>query len=88
MSPEGLDHDLELLLEAATAAHRQRDAAGRILPAPAWADLQANQRELLFERQLRSRALERALHPEGMTSTAREVLAVARVLRQLAGAEE
>ena len=79
-----MNDDLELLLEQATAAHRQRDAAGRILPAPAWADLKPEQRQQLFDRQCQSRALERALHPEGMTSTAREVLAVAGGLRQIA----
>lgn len=73
----------ELLLEAATAAHRDRDTHGRILPSPAWADLAPAERAALFDRQLAARRLEQAIDPQGLSSTARVVLERAAGLGQV-----
>ena len=64
----------DVLIEAATTAHRDRDATGRILPSAAWHDLGPEEREKLFRNQLVSRRLERAADPDGLTTTARAVL--------------
>ena len=81
--------ELDALLEAATTAYRERDTSGRIDPSPQWADLTPEQRDVLYERQLLSRALERALHPRQLSSTAGAVLGRAASLPQLtAGADE
>ena len=74
--------DLESLLEAAASAFRERDPAGRIQPSPAWWDLAPAERDLAFERQLRSRLLECALDPAGRSATSRTVLARALHLPQ------
>jgi hypothetical protein len=66
--------DPEILLEAATGAFREFDTYGRVSPSPAWADLTPAQREELFQRQLTSRVLEKALDPRRLSSTARSVL--------------
>jgi len=67
--------DRDALLEAAASAFRERDASGRILPSPDWADLAPDDRDVLFDLQLVSRRLERAADPEDLSSTARAVLA-------------
>ena len=77
------DADLELLLEEAASAYRERDSLGRILPSPAWYDLPAEAREELFELQLAARALERHIDPRGLSATARAVLYRAELLPQL-----
>ncbi|MHC4082697.1 MAG: hypothetical protein ACYS15_07690 [Planctomycetota bacterium] len=66
--------DPEVLLEAATTAHRERDSYGRVKPSPAWADLAPAQRDALFQRQLAARLVEQAVDPQGLSSTARAVL--------------
>ena len=63
-----------VLVEAAATAHRGRTGSGRILPSAAWRDLDPRQREDLFELQMESRRLERALDPEGVSATVRAVL--------------
>jgi hypothetical protein len=68
------DEPKDVLIEAAVSAFRERNAFGRILPASAWWDLAPEDREALFDRQLESRLLERAIDPDGLTSTARAVL--------------
>ncbi len=68
------DEPKDLLIEEATSAFRERNAWGRVLPSPAWLDLPPADRELLFERQLASRIIERALEPDGRSSTIRAVL--------------
>jgi hypothetical protein len=68
------DEPLEILLEEAVSAYRERTASGRILPSPAWWDLPEESREKLFTRQLQSRIVERALSPDGMSATVRSVL--------------
>ena len=68
------DRPEEILLEEAVAAYRGRTESGRILPSPAWQDLPPESRDRLFERQLQSRLIERALSPGGMSATVRAVL--------------
>lgn len=63
------------LIEAAAAAFRERDVTGRIQPSPEWWDLSPQDRQELFDLQMRSRLLERALDPDGLSSTVRAVLA-------------
>jgi hypothetical protein len=69
------DEPKDLLIEEAVSAFRERNSWGRILPSPAWMDLPPADREALFERQLASRILERAIHSSGRSSTVRAVLA-------------
>jgi hypothetical protein len=73
MSDPGKDR--ETLVEEAAGAFRARDAHGRILAHPAWHDLDAAGRREAFEAAARLRAMEAALHPEGLSTTARAVLA-------------
>ncbi len=65
----------EEMLEAVLTPFRERDAIGRILPSPAWWDLSPEEREILFDRQVESRRLERLLDPQGLSATGRTVLA-------------
>ncbi len=69
------DEPIDLLIEAAASAFRERNSWGRILPSSAWMDLASADREALFERQLASRIIERAIEPNGRSSTVRAVLA-------------
>jgi|WetSurMetagenome_2_1015567.scaffolds.fasta_scaffold481785_2 hypothetical protein len=69
------DETLDLLIEQAASAFRERDGLGRIKPSPAWADLPQDARETLFQAQIESRIIERALDPAGLSGTARAVLA-------------
>ncbi len=75
--------DSELLIEAAASAFRERDLEGRILPSPAWADLPPADRERAFALTLAWRRLEAAHDPDGLSSTARAVLARTALLSQL-----
>ena len=75
--------DPEILFEAATAASRERDAEGRIVPSAHWADLSPAQREELFDRVLESRKLEAAADLQGLSTTARTVVARIATLPQL-----
>ena len=75
--------DAEVLLEAATTAHRERDTYGRLKPSPAWADLAPAQRNELFQRQQVARLIERAVDPQRLSSTARAVLDRIALLGQL-----
>ena len=68
------DDPRDLLIEAAASAFRERDSRGRILPSPAWMDLAPDDRLAVFERQLESRVFERALDPQGRSTTVRCVL--------------
>lgn len=67
--------DRELLIEAATTAWRPRDRDGRPRAHPAWADLDADGRRAAFEETVRQRRLEAALDPQGLSTTAKAVLA-------------
>ena len=64
----------EILMEQAVSAYRERTAAGRIQPSPAWLDLPPESRDELFTKQLQSRILERAFAPNGITTTVKSVL--------------
>lgn len=75
MTSEDRDEEDSALIEAAAAAHRERDPHGAIRPHPAWCDLDAAGRRAAFEVARQSRALEAALDPEGLSSTGRAVLA-------------
>ena len=66
----------EALVEAVAGAFRDRDPRdGRAQSHPAWRDLDDAGREAAFDLASRSRALEAALDPEGLSTTARAVLA-------------
>jgi hypothetical protein len=63
------------LVAAVTTAHRDRNALGAIEPHRAWFDLDEAGRREAFDEILRLRALESALDPAGLTTTAKAVLA-------------
>jgi hypothetical protein len=68
--------DRETLIEEAASAFRDRDPRdGRARPHPAWLDLDAEGRVEAFALTEQLRALEAALDPEGLSTTARAVLA-------------
>jgi hypothetical protein len=69
------DRERDALIEAALTAWRPRAPDGTVLPHPAWADLAEADRVRVFEETLRARSLERLLDPEGLSTTARAVLA-------------
>ena len=66
--------DQELLIEALAGAHRERDRNG-IRFHPAFYDLDEDGRAEAHALAQRSRVLEAALDPEGLSSTAHAVLA-------------
>lgn len=68
------DAPVDLLIEQAASAFRERNAWGRIVPAPAWWDLPPEARESVFQLQIESRIVERALQPDGRSTTVRAVL--------------
>ncbi len=63
----------ELLIAAVTTAHRARTHEG-IQPHANWFDLDDAGREKAFEETALVRAMEAALDPEGLSTTARAVL--------------
>jgi hypothetical protein len=67
--------DRETLIEQAAAAFRGRDAHGRVLAHPAFHDLDDAGRVEAFEAARRLRAMEAALDADGLSTTARAVLA-------------
>ena len=64
-----------ILIEAATTAWRPRSPSGELRPHPAWSDLDPGGRLEAYEAARALRRLEAARDPEGLTSTARAVLA-------------
>jgi hypothetical protein len=62
------------LVEAAATAYRPRDPDGTVRAHPAWYDLDAQGREEAFAAAVEARRLERALDPEGLSSSAKAVL--------------
>ncbi len=68
------DDPIEILIERAVSAYRERTTSGRILPSPAWWDLPPESRGELFRRQLQSRVVERAAAPDGRSTTVRSVI--------------
>ena len=64
-----------ILIEAATTAWRPRSVSGEVRPHPAWSDLDPAGRLEAYEAARVLRRLEAARDPEGLTTTARAVLA-------------
>jgi hypothetical protein len=64
----------ELLIEQVAGAHRPR-SLDELRYHPAWHDLDERARVEAFERARELRAMESALDPEGLSTTARAVLA-------------
>jgi hypothetical protein len=62
-------------LDAVTTAWRPRDPGGAPRAHPAWHDLDADGRRDAYELTRALRAAEAALDPEGLSTTARAVLA-------------
>ena len=69
------DRERELLIEQAAGAWRPRRADGGIGSHPAWADLDTAGRVEAYEAAKLQRRLEAALDEEGLSTTARAVLA-------------
>lgn len=69
------EHERDILIEASVSAYRERDREGRLIPPAEWWDLPPDAVEELFRRQVLSREVERAMHPEGHSATVRAVLA-------------
>lgn len=67
--------DDELLVEQAVSAWRPRAADGTIRFHPAWSDLAPTERRRVFDAVLEARAIEAGLDPDGLSTTARAVLA-------------
>jgi hypothetical protein len=65
----------ELLLEQVTSAHRERGVDGVIRGHPAWFDLDEAGRVAAFDATLELRRLEQAADPDGLSTTARALLA-------------
>ena len=74
-------HTREALIEAAAGAWRPRRPDGSLRPHPAWADLDEAGRREAFETARMARRLEAALDPQGLSTTARAVLARIRAAR-------
>ena len=75
MTPEEQAEE-ELLVEQVASAHRVSPPTfGDLAYHPAWHDLSAVARERAFERALALRVAEAALDPDGLSTTARAVLA-------------
>jgi hypothetical protein len=68
-------NDREALIEALAGAYRARDPHGAITSHPAFHDLDDAGRLEAFDTAQRLRLLEAALDPQGLSTTARAVLA-------------
>jgi hypothetical protein len=71
MTPE----ERELLIAAVTTAHRERSARGELRAHRAFHDLDGAGRAEAFDETVRLRNLEAATSIDGLTSTARAILA-------------
>jgi hypothetical protein len=70
------DREREALVEQAASAYRPRDPlTGRARPHPAWLDLDDAGRLEAFDVATELRAMEAALDPDGLSTTARAVMA-------------
>jgi len=67
--------DRETLIEQVAGAFRERTVDGEVRAAPAWYDLDPAGREEAFERAVVQRRLEAAADPDGLSATAKSVLA-------------
>jgi hypothetical protein len=65
----------EALIQAVTSAWRPLGADGSVRPLPSWYDLDASARLEAFEAAVELRRLEAAADPNGLSTTARAVLA-------------
>jgi hypothetical protein len=63
------------IVESVAAAWRPRDPRGDVRFHPGWYDLDEGARQRAFDAASESRVLEAALDPEGLSTTARAVLA-------------
>jgi hypothetical protein len=72
--PDGGGPDDDLLIEQVAGAYRP-PAHGELRYHPAWHDLGPASRERAFDRACALRELEAALDPDGLSTTARAVLA-------------
>jgi hypothetical protein len=70
-----MTRDDELLIEQVVNAWRPRDRDGGLRAHPAWYDLPEDLREQAAKAARRQRRIEAALDPDGLSSTARMVLA-------------
>ena len=70
-----------ILIEAATTAWRPQSPSGELRSHPAWSDLDPAGRLEAYETTRALRRLEAARDPEGLSSTARAVLARLRARR-------
>ncbi len=69
------ERERNILIEQAITAWRPRDPHGRLRSHHAWHDLDEAGRLQLFDETMVQRTLEAALDSEGLSSTARAVLA-------------
>lgn len=63
------------LIETVTTARRAVRSDGRVVAAAAWHDLDAAARDEAFEATVAERLVEAAVHLDGLSTTARAVLA-------------
>jgi hypothetical protein len=75
VTPREPPPSVEPLVEAVAGAWRPRDPRGSIRFHPGWYDLDDRGRIAAFEAGRASRVVEAALDPEGLSTTARAVLA-------------
>ncbi len=69
------DRERQELIEAAAGAYRRCEPSGKVRPHPAWSDLDESGRREALEITRRLRVMEAALDPQGLSTTARAVLA-------------
>lgn len=69
------DEEREALIEQVLSAWRPSDPDGSIRAHPAWHDLDEAGRVAAFARAAQARAFEAALDPDGLSTTAKAVLA-------------
>lgn len=69
------DDERDLLIEAVVSAWRPRGRDGGASGHPAWHDLDEAGRRQAFDRTVESRWLEASVDPDGLSTTARAVLA-------------
>ena len=67
--------DRDPIVEQVVTAWRPHDLDGNLRPHPAWHDLDDAGREQAYRETVSARRLEAALDPEGLSTTARAVLA-------------
>jgi hypothetical protein len=67
--------DDDALVEEVVTAYRERSVFGEIRPSPAFYDLDEEGRLRAFEEANRARAMEAALDPQGLSTTAHALLA-------------